>query len=121
MAVGIAVSTPDEITWYAIGEGLGPQSVFGWSWPITHDDPPFVIPLCPEVIDHQTEHLSDEELEDYLRVIEWMGQSHILFWREISDSAERQRRIEDEMASNYPASLEVWDELRLRVLDRTPR
>lgn len=98
---------------------LGPQAMFGWSWPIAHTGPPFLIPYCPEIIDEQTAELTDEELTEYTNIIRWVCQTHIILWNQESDPVKRQCLIEDELAETWPGSLDVWNNVRIMVLDHT--
>lgn len=119
--IEIAVATPEAAQWRGLIDELGPQAIYGWSWPIEHDAPAILMPYCPEIIDEQTADLDDDELKEYLDVIKWVGQSHILWWFETPDPAARQRRIENEMNVKYRGSLGVWDAVRLSVLDDSDR
>ena len=115
--VGAAVSTPTRETWLSIVAGLGPQAQFGWSWPISHCDPPICVPYCPEIIDEQTKDLTDEDLSQYLDIIEFVCDSHISHWLVEPDAEERQRRVEEELLEMFPATLDLWSRVQLAVLD----
>lgn len=118
---GVAVSTPTEELWRALADGLGPQAVYGWSWPIDYDDPAMLVPYCPEIIAEQTKHLTDDELEAYLKVIEWVCDGHCRLWFDEDDPAERQRRVEEEMYERFPGSLDIWNAVQLAALDHCTR
>lgn len=116
--VEAAVSTPDAELWRTLVDQLGPQAMFGWSWPIAHDDPPILVPYCPEIIDEQTADLNETDFVSYLEIIEWVVDTHITMWETESDPVVRTALIEDELGEQFPSKLNVWMQVRLAVLDR---
>lgn len=116
-----------ELTQHLTETGLGidirsieqwqDQTPLGWAWPAIYRDDGLEVRICPELIDAQTVDLSDEDLQEYLDVIEWVCDSHVLFAQTESDPAARQVLIEDELYELYPGALDRWFAMRVAALD----
>lgn len=94
---------------------LGPTAIAGWAWPCWEEETTNIVTLfCPERIRQVTEDLSDEELDDYLIVLDYMCDLHIALWDEV-DPWKRHRQILDEVSTQFPGSLDLLQSVGLKA------
>ena len=105
--INVAVATPEPTWWWnnvAIFGRLGP---LGFGPPVSNPehkpggDTPMIVAYCPEIIDEQTQDLTDEELDAYLELIHFILDLHLVTWDE-PDQDVRHDGIEAMLAEHYP-------------------
>lgn len=120
--VDVPVATPEPTWWWSNAAMFGPPAKLGWGvpqWnPESTDDNdihPLIIAYCPEVIDEQTADLTDEELDEYLKAVEWTMDNHIVLLFEIRDDDVRHATILERLEQEFPVSYKVLRDIEAVV------
>lgn len=95
------VSTPEPIWWWNSVHALGSIAKLGWTYP-TPGDGVLVVPYCPEIIDAQTIGMTEEELVEYVGVIQWVVDTHMLTWTDWADSEDRHAIVDAQLKETWP-------------------
>ncbi len=80
-------------------------------------DPCVMMVWCPEYIDILTGDLSDEDLDEFLMTICYVGDRMISRMDEIEDVDERFKTIEDQFVDQWPGSLDLLSAMELKAID----
>lgn len=119
--LGLAAATPEPTQWRDMDDVIGPNGPFGLAWPIDHgdEDPdhPVLIGYCPEIIDEQTAHLSDEELQQYLDVLIFVITKSVANWTPDADRLTLVQRAENELYEAVPGAMDLVNSVQLRAVE----
>lgn len=92
---------------------------FGWQAPeFFLPAGKFHVPFCAEIIAGQTARLSDSELDEYLRAVEFMLDKHITL--SAQPDAERDEAITKLLYDLGPNTLALLNRVQLAALDEIP-
>lgn len=113
---GCAVVCPDKdsMTAFPVTGHL-----FGWYPPMPIEDDPNVllVAFSPELIAELTSHLTDEQLDSYLRVVETILDGYIEAIETGVPAAIARERIESALFDTDPDALTLLSEIEARALD----
>ena len=89
-----------------------PQARYGWTFPE-------IGAFCVERIQKQTAHLDDEDLINYMRVVLWIFDRHIVLAYQHPDmtAMERHRAIESELYDIATDSMVLLSQVEMRALE----
>jgi hypothetical protein len=117
------VSPCEAASW--VSYPTAPWSRFGWRPPlaIVRDERVVLsIPICPDLIDQQTAHLSNDDLKKYLTVLSFL-MSHsaaTLSGQDTVDDSTVQQAVwdaETELDATNPGAMRFLTEVCARILD----
>lgn len=80
-------------------------------------DPPTMMVWCPEYIDAITAELSDEDFDEFLGILCYVGDMMIALMDEVEDFDERFRQIENRFIEEWPDSMILMSNMEFRALD----
>lgn len=117
--MGLAAATPEPVQWRDMDDVVGPYGPFGMAWPIPHDDDdhPILIGFCPEIIDEQTDDLSDEELQEYLDALTFIMSKCVAIFYSEPDRLKRVHIAENEMYDEAPEAMQLVNRVQLRAVN----
>lgn len=119
--VDIAVARPEPTWWreQARVGALGPMCPLGFGWPVPNPDhlpnedgegtSAIIMGYSPEIINDQTQDLTDDELDDYIIAVQWYGDMHIVLWEE-EDPKVRHDQIMETMETDLPMAARLFKE-----------
>ncbi len=97
-------------------EQLLPARFYGWAYPYETTEA-YVIEYCPELIAEQTQTLSDEELDDYLLLIEYLIDASIAQMN-IPKSG-RITSVETQLMEINPSAFKFLSDVEMMMIDAT--
>ncbi len=105
--IEVSVSTPEPTWWWDNINTLGPWGVLGIGIPVNHPGTgELIVPYCPQIIEEQTRHCDDNELDQYLALLQLVLDLYITH-HDIDDRNDRHDVVEREIASSSPQGLEA--------------
>lgn len=113
--VGVTVILIDP-DWLDHQEKHPTTAPFGWTPPFK-DQGEFFFIVCSDRIDAQTQHLTDEELLNYLMAIDFLASLHIVHHKKPLE--ERVNLVEDILYNTADASLSLLSRVQLEALEST--
>lgn len=88
---------------------------FGWMPPYQRAPGLFVLRFCPTIIEAQTAHLDDTQLEEYLNVLSFSADLHITHWERPPE--DRERLIDRTLYDIAPGSMQLLNDVQMRAMD----
>lgn len=112
--INVAVATPEPTWWHQQPDDseLGPMCALGFAWPVPNPEGPsaMIFAFSPELINDQTQDLTDDEVDDYIAAIKWYGDMHIILSDDDDDPRSRHRQIMESMDCDLPEARRLLQE-----------
>ncbi len=93
---------------------LGRYASIGLSWPFPYDEPPAIVPYCPELLRETAEHLDEEEFDAFLLSIEFLTAKQLSRWGE-RPVEEAQVLAEEDLRVNGPDNFALLNGARMAM------